>query len=108
MNEGEKKVVSKMITIYCHSKHKQGKGLCEECDSLNNYALQRLERCPFGDNKPTCGTCTVHCYKSDMRKKIKEVMRYSGPRMLFIHPIDAIQHFNRERKRKRLISSGHN
>lgn len=99
MNESEKKVVNKMITIYCRSKHKSGKGLCKECESLNSYALQRLERCPFGDNKPTCGACTIHCYKSDMRNRIKEVMRFSGPRMLFIHPVDTVRHFNRERKR---------
>ncbi len=102
MNEGEKRVVNKMISIYCHFKHKQGKKLCEECESLNNYAVQRLERCPFGEDKPTCGTCTVHCYKNDMRNKIKEVMRFSGPRMLFYHPIDAIRYFNRERKSKKM------
>ncbi|CEA16069.1 MAG TPA: nitrous oxide-stimulated promoter family protein [Fermentimonas caenicola] len=101
MNEGEKKVVSKMISIYCRSKHNQKNELCIECESLNNYALQRLERCPFGDDKPTCGTCTIHCYKRDMRQRIKEVMRFSGPRMLFAHPIEAIRHFNRERKRKK-------
>jgi hypothetical protein len=99
MNESEKRVVYRMITIYCRSKHKPEKGLCSECESLNNYALQRLERCPFGENKPTCGSCTIHCYKSDMQIRIKEVMRFSGPRMLFIHPIEAIKHFNRERKR---------
>lgn len=99
MNESEKKVVSNMISIYCNSKHKQGKGLCEECESLNNYALQRLERCPFGEDKPSCGACTVHCYKSDMRNRIKVVMRFSGPRMLFVSPIEVIRHFNRERKR---------
>ena len=90
MNESEKRVVNRMITIYCHSKHKPKKGLCSECESLN---------CPFGANKPICGSCTIHCYKSDMRIRIKEVMRFSGPRMIFIHPIEAIRHFNRERKR---------
>lgn len=105
MNEGEKKVVSKMIAIYCRSRHCSGKELCEECITLRGYALQRLEQCPFGEDKPTCGLCTVHCYKKDMRLKIKEVMRFTGPRMLFLHPLDTIIHFYRERRRNRIFSS---
>lgn len=98
MNEGEKKVVSSMIAIYCRSKHSSGKELCEECSALNEYALQRLETCRFGEEKPTCAGCPVHCYKKNMRVKIKEVMRFSGPRMLFVHPIATIRHLYRERK----------
>lgn len=98
MNEGEKKVVSKMIALYCRSKHSSGKELCAACESLKQYALQRLETCRFGEEKPTCASCTVHCYKSSMRMKIKEVMRFAGPRMLFVHPVAAIRHLYRERR----------
>ncbi|NLY24965.1 MAG: nitrous oxide-stimulated promoter family protein [Bacteroidales bacterium] len=105
MNEGEKKVVSKMIAIYCHSRHGTRDGLCEECDALRAYAVRRLEQCPFGEDKPTCGTCQVHCYKNDMRLKIKEVMRMAGPRMFFLHPLDTITHFYRERRRTRNFAS---
>ena len=101
MNDKEKDVVSKMITIYCHSKHKAGKRLCKECRILNEYALQRLERCTFGEEKPTCGACEIHCYKKDMREMIRTVMRFAGPRMILHHPIDAIKHYRRERKLKR-------
>lgn len=96
MNEGPKKVVSRMIVIYCRSKHGSAKELCPECESLEQYALQRLETCRFGDDKPTCAACPVHCYKINRRMKIKEVMRFSAPRMLFLHPIDTIQHFIHE------------
>lgn len=71
MNEKEKEVVSKMITIYCRSKHKSGKELCHECEILKTYAMQRLERCPFGEGKPTCGTCTIHCYKKRYEREDK-------------------------------------
>ncbi|MDO5665274.1 MAG: nitrous oxide-stimulated promoter family protein [Bacteroidia bacterium] len=104
MNESEKKVVNKMITIYCRTNHKPAFGLCDECLTLNGYAMKRLENCPFGENKPTCGSCTIHCYKSEMRQKIKEVMRFAGPRMLLHHPIDAIRHFYKEYKRDRLYA----
>lgn len=103
MNESEKKVVHKMIAIYCRANHKRVSELCEECAVLRNYAMKRLENCPFGEKKPTCGSCTVHCYKNDMRLRIKEVMRFSGPRMLFRHPIDAVRHFYREYRRDRLF-----
>lgn len=104
MNEGEKKVVDKMITIYCRANHKLASGLCEECTVLKNYAMKRLENCPFGEDKPTCESCPVHCYKSDMRLKIKEVMRFAGPRMLFRYPIDAVRHFYKEYRRNCLAS----
>ena len=104
MNEGEKKVVRKMIAIYCRANHKPASGLCDECTTLNDYAMKRLENCPFGENKPTCETCSVHCYKSDMRLKIQKVMRFTGPRMLFLHPVDTIRHFYKEHKRNRLYA----
>lgn len=104
MNEGEKKVVRKMIVIYCEANHKPVSGLCEECSALENYAMKRLENCPFGENKPTCESCAIHCYKNDMRQKIKEVMRFAGPRMLFRHPVDAIRHLIKEYRRNRLYA----
>lgn len=100
MNEGEKKVVSKMIHLYCRGNHQSDKQLCSSCSTLLNYALERLERCPYGNEKPTCGQCPIHCYKKEMREQIRIVMRYAGPRMLLYHPIDAIQHFYREYKRR--------
>lgn len=100
MNEGEKKVVSKMIAIYCRSLHGSREGLCRDCISLRAYAVRRLEQCPFGEEKPTCGLCQVHCYKNDMRLQIKEVMRIAGPRMLLLHPLDTITHICRERRRR--------
>lgn len=101
MNEAEKRVVRKMIVIYCRERHGSSGQLCGECEKLYRYAEQRLEHCPFGEQKPTCGSCTVHCYKSDMRQQIREVMRMAGPRMLLLHPIDALRHFYREHQRNR-------
>jgi hypothetical protein len=59
---------------------------------LMNYALCRLERCPFGEDKTTCAKCPVHCYKPAMRARVKEVMRYAGPRMLLHSPMLALLH----------------
>ena len=80
-----------MIGMYCR-RHHNGTEICEECAGLLQYARQRLEKCPFGEGKTTCAKCQVHCYKPDMRQKIRVVMRYSGPRMLFRHPVMAFRH----------------
>ena len=86
--EREKKVVSIMIDLYARAH----KGREAECAALKAYALTRLERCPFGEEKTMCQFCKVHCYRPKMQARIKEVMRYSGPRMLFHAPITAVQH----------------
>ncbi len=92
MNSREKKTVSNMIRIYCRAKHGQRNGFCDDCQQLEEYAHRRLERCPFGEKKPVCKKCPVHCYKPEYREKIKEIMRFSGPRMLIYHPLEAVKH----------------
>lgn len=93
----EAKTVWAMIRMYCRAFH-GGHVLCEECRDLGEYAWVRLSRCPFGDEKPTCANCPIHCYRPDYREQIREVMRYSGPRMLFHHPLLAIFHLLHGRK----------
>ena len=94
----EFKVVRLMIQVYCKGKHKNplaitsAGNLCAECMALCEYVRARVEHCPFMETKTFCSMCRVHCYKSDMREKIRQVMRYSGPRMLKYHPILAMKH----------------
>ncbi len=89
--EREKRTVRRMIDLYCRLKEGNARR-CAACDTLLAYACTRLNRCPFGENKPACQRCTVHCYKPAMRAKMREVMRFSGPRMLFHYPLDALRH----------------
>ena len=88
----EKHVVAEMITLYCRDHHKGGKLPCPDCAALITYAHMRSDKCPFMETKTFCSNCTVHCYKPDMRERIRAVMRYSGPRMLKTHPVMAISH----------------
>jgi len=87
----EDKTVAAMIALYCHQHH-SGDGLCPECSALLDYTRQRLDKCPFQEGKTTCAKCPVHCFQPAMRERIRAVMRYSGPRMIFRHPIAAIRH----------------
>jgi hypothetical protein len=88
----EKKTIESMIALYCRKQHGGNRRLCPECQELSEYAMQRLQKCPFQERKPTCAKCPVHCYKPAMREKIRCVMRYSGPRMIYTHPVLAIAH----------------
>lgn len=92
----EKRVVSEMIELHCRKQHadrpKDERGLCPECAALDDYARSRSDHCPFMETKAFCANCRVHCYKPDMREKIRAVMRFSGPRMMLYHPVDAVRH----------------
>ena len=106
----EKHVVELMIRLYCRNRHTlkstsdsigrtaQRNGLCQECTELLEYAHERLGRCPFGDGKTSCRQCSIHCYAPEKREGIRMVMRYSGPRMLWHHPIAALRHMYSEFK----------
>ena len=88
----EKKTVAAMIEYYCKKQHSRPGGLCGDCSELLDYAINRLDNCTLQENKTTCAKCAVHCYKPFMRDRVRVVMRYSGPRMLFVHPILALRH----------------
>ena len=87
----EKRVVELMIRIFCRKKEKNTL-LCPDCVELLHYAHSRLDRCPFGEKKKACKQCAIHCYKPAMREKMKQVMRFSGPRMILYAPVEAIRH----------------
>jgi hypothetical protein len=89
----EKNTVAAMINIFCHKRHKTRGGLCDECRELLDYAGKRLDKCPFQAGKTTCADCRVHCYKPSARERIKKVMRFAGPRMIYRHPVLAVFHF---------------
>ena len=90
--ERERLTIRKMVDIYCHDHHGTD-GLCEACAVFMDYAEVRLDKCPFGQDKPTCSNCPVHCYKADYRQQAKVIMRYAGPRMLIRHPLLTIAHY---------------
>lgn len=88
----ERRTVEHMIALYCRGHHQTKDRLCDECQALGEYARQRLDRCPFQENKTTCAQCPIHCYKPEMRERVRTVMRYAGPRMIHRHPVLAIRH----------------
>ena len=88
----EKKTITLMINIYCKKKHKHKDGLCDECQELLKYAHKRLDFCKCGEEKSFCSKCPIHCYKKDMKAKVKDVMKFSGPRLIIYSPIQFFKH----------------
>jgi hypothetical protein len=86
--EKEKRISFLMIDLY----YKKRKNESISKEELKEYVELRLDKCPFQENKTFCSNCKIHCYKKDMKEQIKKVMRYSGPKMIFHHPILAIKH----------------
>ena len=87
----EKSTIEMMIRYYCDRKH-ESNGLCQDCEDLLRYAQSRLDRCRYGNDKPTCRKCDTHCYGPVYRERVKAVMRFAAPRMLFTAPIRWIKH----------------
>lgn len=99
--KAEMATVKKMLEIYCRAHHGNNLSLCEECEALLDYARARVERCPHMETKTFCSACQTHCYAPKMREKIREAMRYSGPRMLLHAPVMALRHMWIEWREKR-------
>lgn len=90
--ERESVIVQAMIKMYCQANHNSEGTLCAECDPLSKYAEKRLLSCMYGEIKPVCKHCPVHCYSPVMREQMRQVMRWAGPRMIFRNPVFAVMH----------------
>jgi len=93
----EKLTIRRMIALYQHgvptASREEG-----HYEALFAYAEKRLERCVFGEEKPACKQCPVHCYQPAKREEMKQIMRWAGPRMLWHHPILTVRHLIDDRR----------
>ncbi len=89
----EFRTMQAMVKIYCAGNHQATtQNPCADCEEFLRYASQRLAKCPYGEEKPTCANCPVHCYKQARREQAREIMRYAGPRMPVRHPWLSLRH----------------
>ena len=98
--KNEKKTVKAMIRIYCSAHHKTENRLCFECQNVYEYAEFRINKCNFKFQNLVCSECRVHCFNPEMREKIKQIMRYAGPGMIWKHPFLAVRYL-----RNKIISN---
>jgi hypothetical protein len=88
----EQQTIAAMFRIFCQQQHGQAQGLCAGCQADLDYCRQRIDKCPYGESKPTCKNCVTHCYSASMQERVRTVMRYAGPKMLTRHPIATLLH----------------
>ena len=102
------KVLIAFIRLYCNAKHARQAAvavppqlayvwpknlrLCQECAALLGHAMERRRSCPL-DPKPACKKCRIHCYSREYRAKMREIMAWSGRRMLLRGRLDYLWHF---------------
>ena len=102
------KVLVDFIRVYCESRHGGeadaplpeelgetfGKEvrLCPGCRALLDYALLKRRNCPL-DPKPSCKNCRIHCYSKEYRAMIREIMAFSGRKMVMRGRLDYLWHY---------------
>lgn len=104
------KVLLQFTAVYCSEKHNETKTavstveadlqklplqkypVCTECRDFLLYAFERRLRCPLED-RPVCKHCPVHCYKPEYRKKVREIMRFSGQYLIRRGRFDLLWHY---------------
>ncbi len=104
------RVLARFIQVYCHDRHDRQGGdrvelppelqprwgkkrtICSECAELLNHGIRKRTLCPL-DPKPSCKKCHIHCYGKTYRQKIREIMAYSGRKLLLRGRIDYLWHY---------------
>jgi hypothetical protein len=108
--ERDLRTLVRFIEVYCKRRHKdepkvgvklkthdveaiRGRpvALCHACTKLLTHAFVKRSHCPF-DPKPACKHCPEHCYHPDYRARIREVMKYSGIRLVLTGRLDYLYH----------------
>jgi hypothetical protein len=79
----EKQTIAKMLTLY-ERQNLSASGEPGHYQRLYEYAAKRLDRCAFGEEKPACKQCPIHCYQPAKREEMKQVMRWAGHECCFI------------------------
>lgn len=89
--------------IFCSNHHegvKDAAGLCPSCRSTIDDTLERAAACPYGHDT-NCEDCHVHCQRGEAQVRIREIMRYSAPRMAIQHPVMTLEYLRKKRKARK-------
>lgn len=84
----DRKTLEAIGFIYCDAHHdgpKDDASLCPSCREAVETTLERTQRCP-NNHDGNCQDCDIKCQRGAAQERIKEIMRYSAPRMLLRHP----------------------
>jgi len=104
------KILARFIELFCRAKHdskatdaasvpeilqtgnKRRLVLCQECAGLLEHGMKKRALCPLNP-KPACKNCHIHCYTPEYRQRIREIMAYSGRKMVLRGRLDYLWHY---------------
>lgn len=100
------RLIGKFVEVYCAGKHDASirtqvtlpaasgeRMLCSECRAFMEYAIGKRLKCPLEAEKPTCKHCRIHCYDKQHRDKVREIMAYSGRKLMLQGRLDYLWHY---------------
>ncbi len=103
--EKELKVIGRFTEVWCAGHHHGGQQpvtipggtvtlqLCPDCAEFFAYAVQKRHTCPLEPEKPSCKKCPVHCYAPPQRAKVRQIMAWSGRRMILRGRLDYLWNY---------------
>ena len=100
------RLIGKFVEVYCAGRHGSQdrlpfalpadlgtRQLCPECARFMAYAVARRIKCPLEAEKPSCKHCRIHCYAREQRGKVREIMAYSGRKLIMRGRLDYLWHY---------------
>jgi hypothetical protein len=100
------RLIGKFVEVYCNCKHcdaemssfvlpagLDSRMVCQECASFLEYAITKRLNCPLEAEKPSCKHCRIHCYTPQQREKVREIMSYSGRKLMLQGRLDYVWHY---------------
>ena len=100
------RLIGKFVEVFCSGKHADTEKqpfllpqvlgerlLCPECAAFMAYAIAKRMKCPLEVEKPSCKHCRIHCYAKAEREKVREIMAYSGRKLMLRGRFDYVWHY---------------
>lgn len=100
------RLIGKFVEVYCAGRHGSSgrstfqlpaglgqRRLCSECGQFLAYAMAKRIKCPLEAEKPSCKACRIHCYAPAQRERVREIMAYSGRKLLLRGRLDYLWHY---------------
>jgi hypothetical protein len=98
-------IVGRFTEVWCSGHHhsnrqtflvpgsQQTLQLCPECTAFMEYVVKKRLICPLEAEKPSCKHCRIHCYAPQQRAQVKQIMAWSGRRMILRGRLDYLWHY---------------
>lgn len=100
------RLIGKFVETYCSGKHSGStrkacslpadlghRLLCSDCTDFLQHAVMKRLNCPLEDEKPSCKRCRIHCYAAPHRENVREIMAYSGRKLIMRGRLDYLWHY---------------